>query len=92
MKNDHLTQAADEGRTVKLPELPEPVWELTMTNPVKRSKAWYEAEHMRAYGLACFRSGMERAAEIAEGMDCAHRCAVGGEVAAAIRKETNGTE
>ena len=40
------------------------------------------------YAIA-YRAGMERAAEIAMGMDCAMRCRVGHEVAAAIRAEAH---
>jgi hypothetical protein len=86
MKNDHLTQAAAEGRTVKLPELPQMDVHGIYSHDDSSWIAGYSEAAARGIQLAAYRAGMARAAEIAEGMDCAHRCAVGGEVAAAIKE------
>jgi hypothetical protein len=76
-----------------LPELPEP-W--TLREPANFENGpeyvlWdngdcvYTAAQMLAIRDAGVRYGLELAAQIADAMDCAHRCSVGSEVAAAIR-------
>lgn len=52
----------------------------------------FTAEQMRAFYAAGLRAGMLRAAGIADGLDCAHKCMVGNEVARAIRKAAGNAE
>jgi hypothetical protein len=85
------------AQTRELPELPpEPhsadVDEFS-TTVVERAWHWHSIEPLlREYGEACYRAGMERGASVAAGLDCAHRCCVGSEVAAAIRAKAKPLE
>jgi hypothetical protein len=61
-------------------ELPEP--EVHDAAGYRRA---FTADQMRAFARQAVAAAMERAAQIADKLDCAHRCGVGSEVAAAIR-------
>jgi hypothetical protein len=60
---------------MNLPELP----------PFGYGNDGLSADDAREYGRQCFVAAMEQAAVIADALDCAHKCGVGAEVAAAIR-------
>jgi hypothetical protein len=75
---------------MNLPELPPSqmnveVWDSEVRGLHSANAAYYTASQMQAFYAEGFRAGMEAAAQIADGLDCAHKCRVGSEVAAAIR-------
>lgn len=66
-----------------LPELPQPTLETNGDVFGHENEEGYTADQMRQYGLACYRAGLEKAAEYAELYDLG--TVEGHEIAAAIR-------